>query len=97
MFFLAIGDILATLLLVRACFPGQLSNIPEALVFILAAYLILKALFFIRDAASIIDLVAGVLLIAIIYVVIPIPVLAVFAALLGIKGIMSLFAAPSMG
>jgi hypothetical protein len=58
----------------------------------LAIYLILKAVIFISDIASLFDFVGGVVLLLTLSHTLPDYVLYVVAALVGLKGIMSLFA-----
>jgi len=65
---------------------------PQGLVIALAVYLFFKALLFITDIASLLDVAAGILLILSLWFGLPLVLLIVFAALLGLKGIMSLFA-----
>jgi len=88
MLLLGIADIIAASLLIR-----ELYNIPvpHVIVIIFASYLIMKGVLFISDIGSLMDLVAGILLILTIFFNFPMFILIIFASLLGIKGVMSLF------
>ncbi len=87
--FLGILDILAAGLLVGAAYNLA---IPTGLVIGFAVYLFLKALLFLLDIGSFFDVVAGILLILSLSLALPQILLFVFAALVGFKGILSLFA-----
>ena len=87
--FLGILDILAAGLLVGAAY--QLA-IPAGLVISFAVYLFLKALLFLLDIGSLFDIIAGILLILSLSLALPQILLFIFAALVGFKGILSLFA-----
>ena len=86
---LGILDLLAAGLLVCAAFN---LNVPQGLVIALAVYLFLKALIFLKDIGSLFDVVAGILLILSLSMSLAPILLFVLAGLLGLKGLMSLFA-----
>ena len=87
--FLGIFDILAAGLLVGA---GYHLPMPQGLIITIAVYLILKALIFLTDIGSLFDIVAGILLILSLSMSLPPLVFFILAGLVGLKGIMSLFA-----
>ena len=86
---LGAGDIFATILLLATA--GNF-YIPREMMFGALACLFLKAVCFLPDIGSILDIVVVFLLIASIFITIPSSILFIFAALLGLKGIMSLLA-----
>ena len=86
---LGVFDILAAVLLVGA---GYQLAMPQGLVITAAVYLFLKALFFLKDIASFFDMIAGVLLILSLLTSLPALVFFIAAGLVGLKGIMSIFA-----
>ncbi|MEK9135190.1 MAG: hypothetical protein AAB451_02725 [Patescibacteria group bacterium] len=88
MLFLGIADIIAGSLLIRGFYNIP---VPSVAVVIFAGYLIMKGIVFISDIGSLIDLVAGVLLILTLFFNFPIMILIIFAALIALKGVMSLF------
>ncbi|OGZ22985.1 MAG: hypothetical protein A3A08_00395 [Candidatus Nealsonbacteria bacterium RIFCSPLOWO2_01_FULL_41_9] len=88
MLLLGIADIIAGSLLIREFYNLP---VPQVIVIIFAGYLIMKGLLFIADIGSLMDLIAGILLILTIFFNFPIFILIVFAALIAIKGVMSLF------
>ncbi len=90
MLLLGIADIVAALLLVRGFY--EMISIPSEFIYIFAVYLFIKAIIFIFDIASIIDIAAGILLVLTLYFVVPPIVLLAFAAFLGLKGAMTLLA-----
>jgi hypothetical protein len=85
---LGIADIIAGSLLIRELYSIP---VPQVIVVIFAIYLIMKGILFITDIGSLMDLVAGVLLVLTLFLNFPIFILIIFAALLAIKGVMSLF------
>lgn len=86
---LGILDILVAALLVGAAYQVAL---PIGMVIAFAAYLFLKALMFLMDIGSFFDIVAGIALILSLFITLPPLVLFILAGLVGLKGIMSLFA-----
>jgi len=86
MLFLGIADFIVALLLVRNFYNV---SIPSAVIFFFAAYLIIKALLFIADIGSMMDLGAGILLILSVFFAVPLPLLFIFAFLIGLKGVLS--------
>lgn len=86
---LGIFDILAAGLLVGA---GYHLAMPQGLVIAVAVYLFLKALIFLMDIGSLFDIIAGVLLILSLSMSLPPLVFFILAGLVGLKGMMSLFA-----
>jgi len=88
MLLLGIADIIAGSLLIREFYNLP---VPQVIVIIFAGYLIMKGLLFIADIGSLMDLIAGILLILTIFFNFPIFILIIFAALIAIKGVMSLF------
>ena len=86
---LGIFDLLAAGLLVGAAYDLPM---PRGLVITLAVYLLLKALLFLKDIASLFDIVAGILLILSLSMSLPPIIFFVVAGLVALKGIMSLFA-----
>ncbi|OGZ24139.1 MAG: hypothetical protein A2896_02390 [Candidatus Nealsonbacteria bacterium RIFCSPLOWO2_01_FULL_43_32] len=87
--FLGIFDLLAAGLLVGA---GYELAMPQGLVITLAVYLLLKALLFLADIGSLFDVIGGILLILSLSMTLPPLVFFVAAVLVGLKGMMSLFA-----
>ena len=87
--FLGIFDILAAGLLVGA---GYHLSMPQGLIITLAVYLILKALIFLTDIGSLFDALGGILLILSLSMALPPLVFFIAAGLVGLKGVMSLFA-----
>jgi len=90
MLLLGITDLISALLLVRGFYEVA---IPTAVVLFFAAYLIIKALLFIADIGSIMDIVAGILLVLSLFYSMPQSFLFIFAFLVGLKGILSVLAA----
>jgi hypothetical protein len=88
MLLLGIADIIAGALLIRGIYN---ISVPQMLVMVFAGYLIMKGILFISDIGSLMDLGAGILLILTLFFNFPILILIIFASLLGIKGVMSLF------
>ena len=86
---LGLLDILASGILVAAGFGISL---PATLVIVFAVYLFLKALVFLLDIGSAFDVIAGILLILSLSMTLSPIVLFIAAGLVGLKGIMSLFA-----
>lgn len=87
--FLGILDIAACAVLVgKAC--GVF--FPKGVIIALAVYLLVKAVLFLVDIGSLFDIIAGILLILSLSMVLPPLVLFVAAGLVGLKGVMSLFA-----
>lgn len=89
MLFLGLADIASALFLIRGVYHWQ---VPEGVLTVFAAYLIIKAVIFIFDITSIIDLLAGAVLLLSVTTNIPQFVLYGFAAFLGLKGVMTLLA-----
>ena len=89
MLLLGVADLIAALLLMRGFYNVPIPNI---VIFIFAIYLFIKALIFIADIGSMMDIGAGILLVLSIAVQIPIYVLLAFAFLLGLKGVLTVFA-----
>lgn len=89
MLLLGIADIIAGSLLIRGIYNIP---VPQFIVIVFASYLIIKGLLFIADIGSLMDLGAGILLILTLFFNFPILILIIFAALIAIKGVMSLFA-----
>lgn len=87
--FLGILDLLAA-----AVLAGTAYHLPIAhgLVIGLAVYLFLKSILFLMDIGSWFDIIAGVLLILSFSISLPPLLLLVMAGLVGIKGVLSLFA-----
>lgn len=86
---LGIVDIIVTAMLLAAAFN---LDIPLDMVIFISICLLCKAFIFLFDIGSIFDIGAGTLLILSIFITLPSVILFVFAALLGLKGILSLFA-----
>ncbi len=87
--FLGIFDLLAAGLLVGT---GYHLVMPHGLIMTLAVYLILKALIFLMDIGSLFDVAGGILLILSLSMALPPLVFFIAAVLVGLKGVMSLFA-----
>ena len=85
---LGILDIAAAVFLVSAAYN---ITIPTGLIIGISVYLLLKAILFLADVGSFFDIIGGVLLILNLFLIIPSPLLFIFAALIGLKGILSLF------
>lgn len=67
--------------------------IPKGVVIALAVYLLIKAVIFLADIGSFFDIVAAIVLLLSLSMVLPPFVLFAAAGLVGLKGVMSLFAA----
>lgn len=89
MLILGIADLISALLLVRGFYNVP---IPNAVIFFFAVYLLIKAIIFIADVGSWMDIIAGLLLVLSISYSPPTFLLFGFAALVGLKGGMSLMA-----
>ncbi|MEK7503653.1 MAG: hypothetical protein AAB577_01580 [Patescibacteria group bacterium] len=87
--FLGVLDLLAAGLLVGTAYNLPL---PQGLIISLAVYLILKSLLFLMDIGSLFDIIGGILLILSISMALPPILLYIAAGLVGLKGLMSLFA-----
>ncbi len=85
--FLGLLDIFATLLLIGV---AASLNIPQGLIIVISVYLIIKGIIFIVDIASIFDIIAGTLLVLSLFLSLPPVLLLIAAALVGLKGFMSL-------
>lgn len=87
--FLGLLDLLAAGVLV-----GIAYNLPIArgLIISLAVYLLLKSLIFLMDIGSLFDIIGGIILILSLSIALPPLLLFIAAGLVGLKGIMSLFA-----
>ena len=81
-------------LLAAGLLAGTAYNLPlpQGLIISLAVYLILKSLLFLMDIGSLFDIIGGVLLILSISMALPPILLYIAAGLVGLKGLMSLFA-----
>ena len=88
MLFLGIFDIFSVVLLMRGFYNIP---VPNELVIFFAAYLILKGLIFICDIGSMMDVAAGILLILTLFISLHISILLIFATLIGLKGVLTLF------
>ncbi len=80
---------MAALLLVRGFYGIP---IPDLAVFVFAGYLFSKALIFLIDFGSLVDIITGILLILTVTTGMPQPILIIFAGLIGIKAVMSIVA-----
>ena len=89
MFFLGLADIVSALLLLAQPFNFHVSKI---IVIVFVAYLFLKAMLFLRDIGSVLDIVAVILLVLSLFYVLPPLLLFIVAGLLGFKGLLTLFA-----
>lgn len=87
--FLGILDLLAAGLLAGTAYHLAL---PQGLIIGIAIYLILKSLIFLMDIGSLFDIIGGILLILSLFTALPPILLFIFAGLVGLKGLMSLFA-----
>ena len=85
---LGTADMIAALLLIRGFYSFF---IPEVIIYVFAAYLFIKALIFLADIGSIMDIGAGILLVASVSASLPQMLLLIFATFLGIKGLLTLF------
>ncbi len=81
-------------LLAAAVLAGTAYHLPiaQGLVIFLAVYLLLKSILFLMDIGSLFDIVAGVLLILSLNMELAPVILFIAAGLVGLKGVMSLFA-----
>lgn len=86
---LGVFDILAATALVGVAYGVA---IPQGLIITVAVYLFLKALIFLMDIGSLFDIIAGILLVLSLSITLPPLVLFILAGLIGLKGILSLFA-----
>ena len=86
---LGLVDLIIAVLLLAIAFNLEVS---KTIVVVFALCLILKAIVFICDIASICDIIVGVLLLLSIFMVLPQLILFIAAGFIGIKGILSLFA-----
>lgn len=68
------------------------ANVPWEIIAVFSFFVLIKAIPFLPDIGSIFDCIAVALLILSIFVTMPVLILIIAAVLLGIKGIMSLFA-----
>jgi len=87
--FLGMLDLLAAAVLVGTAYHLPIAH---GLIIGLAVYLILKSILFLMDIGSLFDIIAGILLILSFSMSLPPLLLFVVAGLVGLKGIMSLFA-----
>ena len=84
---LGLGDIFAAIILF-----ASITNPPLIIIIFTAGYLLIKAFLFLFDIGTAMDIAAGLLLIISLFVNLhPLP-LCIFSILIGIKGILSLFA-----
>lgn len=67
-------------------------DFPKGVIILFSAILLVKAIPFLPDIGSIFDLMAAVLLILAFFITVPQAILIIAIILLGIKGLMSLFA-----
>ncbi|MFH1423954.1 MAG: hypothetical protein ABIG29_03335 [Candidatus Nealsonbacteria bacterium] len=86
---LGILDLLGAGLLVGIAYNLPL---PQGLIIGIAVYLILKSLIFLMDIGSLFDIIGGILLILSLFFSLPPILLFIVAGLVGLKGLMSLFA-----
>lgn len=89
MLILGIADLISALFLIRGFLHIA---VPGALVFFFALYLLIKAILFISDIGSWMDIAAGLLLVISLSYPLPMFLLLAFAVLIGLKGAMSLLA-----
>ncbi|MDD5145146.1 MAG: hypothetical protein PHW72_03435 [Candidatus Pacebacteria bacterium] len=89
MLILGILDTVSALLLIRNLYELPFL-IPNGVIIGLAAYLSLKAIIFIADVGSLIDLVGGILLIISLFYPIHFSITIIFAVLIGLKGILTM-------
>ena len=89
---LGILDIIVTVMLLAVVFN---LDVPLGMIIFMSVCLFCKAFRFLFDIGSLFDIGAGALLILSIFTTPPSVILLIFAALLGLKGIMSLFARDS--
>ena len=87
--FLGLLDLLSAGLLAGTAYHLPL---PQGLIIGLGVYLILKSILFLMDIGSLFDIAGGVLLILSLSMTLPPILLFVVAGLVGLKGVMSLFA-----
>jgi len=87
--FLGILDLLAAGLLAGTAYGLPIAH---GLIISIAVYLILKSLLFLMDIGSLFDIIGGILLILSLLMTLPPILLFIVAGLIGLKGIMSLFA-----
>ena len=85
---LGLLDLFVTSLLVAVAFNVE---VPSGLIYVLVGFLFFKALPFIKDIGSILDILIVALLVCSVFFAIPQIVFFIGAGLLGLKGIMSLF------
>ena len=86
---LGILDLAAAGLLAGTAYHLPFAN---GLIIGIAVYLILKSLLFLMDIGSLFDIVGGILLILSLFITLPPILLFIVAGLVGLKGVMSLFA-----
>ena len=87
--FLGILDILAAGILVAVAYDLAIA---QGLIIAFAVYLFLKAIIFLKDIGSLFDVIAAILLVLSFFTAVPQIVFFVFEGLVGLKGLMSLFA-----
>lgn len=87
--FLGLLDLISAGLLAGTAYHLTL---PQGLIIGFACYLILKSILFLMDIGSLFDIVGGILLILSLFIALPAPLLFLSAALVGFKGVMTLFA-----
>jgi len=85
---LGIGDLLATVLLLAIAFN---LDIPIGMLIFISIVLFLKSIIDLFDIGSIIDIGVVILFILTLFITVPSMILFIAAALIGLKGIMSLF------
>lgn len=86
---LGIVDIIVTVMLLAV---ASNLDVPLDMTIFISACLLSKAFVFLFDIGSILDIGAGTLLVLSVFVTLPSIILFIFAGLLGVKGIVSLFA-----
>lgn len=91
MFILGAADTIAAILLIRGLYDLPIA-IPDTLIIVFAAYLIVKAVIFIYDIGSVMDIGAGILLLVSISHPLHPVIFIIFAILLAVKGILTLIA-----
>jgi hypothetical protein len=86
---LGVLDLIITLMLLAIAFKLE---VPLGMIIVIPAFLLIKALLFINDIGSAIDICAAIIIILSIFLNIPFMILIIVAGLMGFKAIMSLFA-----
>lgn len=89
MLLLGVADLISALLLMRGSYH---ISVPQAVIFFFAIYLFVKAVIFIADVGSWLDIITGVLLILSISHSLPFVICLIFALIVGLKGTLSIMA-----